>query len=108
MVRILRLRGGRSSQSQWQHVLVWAYRRIWPNDADAQYLEFRDFAGRISVGIFNWRYEMSAVNELTAVPTPPRTFAHIITNLVYRYGPIEDIHTRREHKFSLDHRQFTT
>lgn len=52
-------------------------------------------------------HETSTVNELTAVPHPYRTVANTIINLVYRNGPIEDIHTGRDHTFSLDHRRFT-
>ena len=51
--------------------------------------------------------EMSSVNELTAVPHPYRTVANTIINLVYRNGPIEEIHAGRGHTFSLDHRRFT-
>ncbi len=47
------------------------------------------------------------MNEPTAVPHPYRTVANTIINLVYRNGPIEDIHARRGHTFSLDHWQFT-
>ena len=51
--------------------------------------------------------EISSVNERTAVPLPYRTVANTIINLVYRNGPIEEIHAGRGHTFSLDHRRFT-
>lgn len=51
--------------------------------------------------------EMSSVNELTAVPNPYRTLANTIINLVYRNGPIEDVHAGRGNTFSLDHRRFS-
>jgi len=50
---------------------------------------------------------MLAANQLTAVPHPCRTVANTIINLVYRNGPIEDIHAGRGHTFSLDQRRFT-
>lgn len=52
-------------------------------------------------------HKISDVNELTAVPHPYRTLANTIINLVYRNGPIEDIHAGRGYTFSLDHRRFT-
>lgn len=59
------------------------------------------------LGFLIGMHEMSAVNELTAVPHPYRNAANTIINLVYRNGPIEDIHAGRGQTFSLDHRRFT-
>lgn len=51
--------------------------------------------------------DMLAVNERTAVSHPYRIIANTLINLVYRNGPIEDVHAGQGNTFSLDHRRFS-